>query len=229
MLKANDRKPAAPLPIRAVILDYGEVMCRRPNSEIMGRMATVLRLNPEVFFEHYVKTRGPYDQGMVTGLQYWAGFGKERGISLEGAQIERLRHWDTEMWSDINLQMTAWLRNLHLAGMLTALLSNMQMDMAAHARKTFGWLEYIDHQVFSCEVRAIKPDSAIYKHCLQKLGTQPEESLFIDDREPNVQAALALGIRAIRFRSVEQLRADLKAIAFAVLPSDSTGPPIQRS
>jgi putative hydrolase of the HAD superfamily len=225
MLKGNDRKPAAPLLIRAVILDYGEVICHRPNSGVMGRMAAFLRLNPEVFLEHYLKTRGPYDQGIVTGSQYWTAFGKEIGLSLEGGQIEQLRHWDTEMWSDINFQMTAWLRNLHAAGMLTSLLSNMQMDMAAHARKTFGWLKYMDHQVLSCEVRAIKPDPAIYKYCLQKLGTQPEESLFVDDREPNVQAALALGIRAIHFRSVEQLRADLKAIAFAVLPPDSTDPP----
>jgi putative hydrolase of the HAD superfamily len=157
-------------------------------------------------------------------LQYWTTFGNESGLSIEEEQVEQLRRWDTEMWSGINSQMIVWLKNLHFAGMVTALLSNMQVDMAAHARKSFDWLKYIDHQVFSCEVRAIKPDPAIYKYCLLKLGTQPEESLFIDDREPNVQAALAMGIRAIRFQSVQQLRADLKAIAFAVLPSESTGP-----
>jgi putative hydrolase of the HAD superfamily len=218
MRKGDDRKPAALLPIRAVILDYGEVMCRRPDRQVVSRMAAVFRLNPDIFFDRYLKTREPYDQGAVTASQYWAAFGKESGLFFEAGQIEQLRHWDTEMWSDVNLQMTAWLRNLHLAGMLTALLSNMQVDMAAHARKTFRWLKYIDHQVFSCEVRAIKPDPGIYNHCLRMLGTQPEESLFIDDREANVQAALALGICAMRFRSVEQLRADLKAIAFAVLP-----------
>jgi putative hydrolase of the HAD superfamily len=224
MLEGSDHKPAAPLHIRAVILDYGEVVCHRPDSEVLGRMAAVFRLHPEVFFERYLKIRGPYDRGIVTALQYWTTFGNESGRSIEEAQLEQLRRWDTEMWSGINSQMIVWLKDLHFAGMVTALLSNMQVDMAVHARKTFDWLKYIDHQVFSCEVQAIKPDPAIYKYCLQKLGTQPEESLFIDDRESNVQAALAMGIRAIRFQSVEQLRAALKAIAFAVLPPESTGP-----
>ena len=32
------------------------------------------------------------------------------------------------------------------------------------------------------------------------------EALFLDDKEPNVKGARAVGIHAIRFRSIEQLR-----------------------
>jgi FMN phosphatase YigB (HAD superfamily) len=54
-----------------------------------------------------------------------------------------------------------------------------------------------------------KPDPAIYRHVLKELGTQPEETLFLDDKLVNVEAAEALGIKAIQFSTVDRLRADL--------------------
>jgi len=44
------------------------------------------------------------------------------------------------------------------------------------------------------------------------------EAVFVDDREPNIKAADALGIHGILFRSVAQLKDDLKAMGFPVLP-----------
>jgi FMN phosphatase YigB (HAD superfamily) len=54
-----------------------------------------------------------------------------------------------------------------------------------------------------------KPDPAIYRYTLEKLGVRPEETLFIDDRQENVEAATALGMKALLFTTVNQLRADL--------------------
>jgi FMN phosphatase YigB (HAD superfamily) len=49
----------------------------------------------------------------------------------------------------------------------------------------------------------------------------PSDALFLDDREINVQAARALGINAIRFQSMTQLRNELQAVGFTTLPPDS--------
>lgn len=67
----------------------------------------------------------------------------------------------------------------------------------------------------------IKPDPAIYEHTLRGLGVTASEALFLDDREINIQAARALGIHAIRFRSMAQLRSDLQAAGFSILPGNS--------
>jgi FMN phosphatase YigB (HAD superfamily) len=56
-----------------------------------------------------------------------------------------------------------------------------------------------------------KPDPAIYRYVLKELGTRPEETLFIDDRQVNVDAADAMGMRGVLFSTVEKLRADLMA------------------
>ena len=68
-----------------------------------------------------------------------------------------------------------------------------------------------------------KPDPAIYRYVLKKLGTRPGETLFLDDKLVNVEAARALGMKALEFTTVEQLRADLIASNFDAdlpLPAD---------
>ena len=56
-----------------------------------------------------------------------------------------------------------------------------------------------------------KPDPAIYHYTLDKLGTQPGETLFLDDKLENVKAAQAMGMIAFQFSDVHQLRNDLLA------------------
>ena len=52
-----------------------------------------------------------------------------------------------------------------------------------------------------------------------------EETLFIDDREVNVKAAEAMGIHGIQFKSLPQLRQELEAEGFPVLPPAAKTPP----
>jgi FMN phosphatase YigB (HAD superfamily) len=85
-------------------------------------------------------------------------------------------------------------------------------------RKPFSWLRHFDQHIFSGEVRSVKPEPAIYEHCISVLGVHPSEALFIDDRDVNLEPARAAGIRGIRFQSVEQLREDLQALGFPILP-----------
>src|SRR5204863_7919380 len=91
-------------------------------------------------------------------------------------------------------------------------------DMAAHVRKNFAWLSHFDHQILSCELRAIKPDPVIYRHSLSLLSTAPSETIFVDDREGNIQAARAEGIHGLLFESVAQFRIDLQQLGFSILP-----------
>jgi len=126
--------------------------------------------------------------------------------------------WDVEMWGKVNVLMVNWLRELRRGGIKTGLLSNIHPAMITYLRENFDWLELFDFKTFSAEVRLIKPDAAIYEHTLRGLGVRPEETLFVDDREVNVQAARDLGIHAVQFRSVEKLREDLKRIGFSILP-----------
>jgi len=207
-----------PNQFRAVILDYGAVLCHEPLPHEIEFMSGVFRMSPPEFLTLWAAHRGPYDRGDLSTPEYWAIVSREAGVGLTPELIDQLSHADKEMWSRVNTEMINWLSTLRPAGYQTALLSNMQFDMIAHMRANFPWLSHFDHQIFSAEVRTIKPDPAIYRHCLQRLGVEPHEAIFVDDREENVVAARSLGIIAFHFRSVPELRRDLESAGFRHLP-----------
>src|SRR5271168_4951236 len=122
---------------------------------------------------------------------------------IDRERLDLVCKWDVEMFGKANLEMVRWLRSLRRGGIKAGLLSNIHPAMIAYLRENFEWLELFDFKTFSAEVRLIKPEPAIYEHTLRGLAVAPDETLFVDDRDVNVEAARELGIHAVRFRSVE--------------------------
>jgi putative hydrolase of the HAD superfamily len=209
--------------INAVILDYGEVLCYPPTVQEMGRLATPFNMEPVPFRKLWDKNRLLYDRGDLTPEAYWSMLAKDAGRQPTSEQFAQLLEWDLEMWAHDNPVMVEWLRQMRSAGVKTGLLSNMPHDMIRYIRQKFEWLNLFDHQTFSAEVNLVKPEAAIYEHSLRGVGANASEALFIDDKEQNVQGARAVGIHALRFQSVAQLRKDLEVLGFPVLPVERQG------
>jgi putative hydrolase of the HAD superfamily len=205
--------------LKAVIFDYGEVLCHRPAGEEMSRMAGFFGLNTDQFLPLWERNRGPFDRGDLSAKVYWSMLAADAGVSIDSRQMEELCTLDLEMWSHINSAMIDWVRQLRASGLKVGLLSNMPADMVTHCRKQFAWLEVFDFATFSADVRLIKPDRAIYEYTLRGLGVKPSEAIFLDDREVNIQAARELGMQAIRVQSATQLKKDLQAAGFTILPA----------
>jgi putative hydrolase of the HAD superfamily len=77
---------------------------------------------------------------------------------------------------------------------------NAQM-YAAHGISSLD--ELVEKVYYSHEVGMRKPNPAIYVHLLEKEGLQPDQTLFIDDRADNIEAAADLGIRTYHNRKVD--------------------------
>lgn len=204
--------------IKAVILDYGEVLCYPPTTEEMGRMAALFGMEAVPFRKLWDKNRLLYDRGDLSPEAYWSMLAKDAGTQPTPEQLAQLCEWDLEMWAHDNPVMVEWLRQMRSAGVKTGLLSNMPHDMIRHIRQKFDWLNLFDHQTFSAEVNLVKPEAAIYEHSLRGVGVAASEALFVDDKEQNVQGARTVGLRAIRLQSIEQLRRDLRDLGFPILP-----------
>jgi putative hydrolase of the HAD superfamily len=207
----------------AVIVDYAEVISILPSPKCAHQMAGILGLEQEAFQRRYAASRTLYDRGDIAPDEYWFQFASDSGVPVTSSQVARLRRLDVQMWGTVDQRMTNWLGCVGDAGMKTALLSNMISDLARHARLTFEWVNTLTCAVLSCEIGLAKPEKAIYQHCLARLQVKPAEALFIDDRATNVQAAREMGIAAIQFRSIDQLRDELAAMSFPILPSTIGG------
>ena len=207
--------------IRAVILDYGDVISQSPDPAAMAAMAAMFGLAEDRFRQLYGSLRHEYDRGDVTAQQYWREIARAAGVQLIASQVERLRATDLAMWSRLNPSVLRWAGQLRSTGLKTAVLSNMHDDMVQKVRKDPMWTETFDCLTLSSAIHIAKPDAGIFRHCLECLKVAPGEALFVDDREVNVKAAQALGIRGIVAASPAQLRAQLGDIGFTPLPESS--------
>ncbi|MFN8594990.1 MAG: HAD-IA family hydrolase [Anaerolineae bacterium] len=64
----------------------------------------------------------------------------------------------------------------------------------------------------SAEEKVMKPDARIFHTALERLGVQAVEAIFLDDFKVNVDAANALGLIGVHFRSSEQAQRDIRAL-----------------
>jgi putative hydrolase of the HAD superfamily len=204
--------------IEAVIFDYGEVLCHAPTAEQKARLAGFFGISVDRLPTLWERNRGPYDRGDLTPQDYWSRLAADAGREIHPHQIDEICELDLAMWSTVNVEMVNWALELGASGLKVGLLSNMHPQTVAHCRRQFAWLNRFNSLTFSGDVRLIKPDRAIYERALRDLGAKASETLFLDDREPNVRSAKQLGMRAIHFHSIAQLRDELEAAGFPILP-----------
>ena len=91
-------------------------------------------------------------------------------------------------------------------------LSNMPVPFARGLEQRHAFLQWFDGGIFSGDVLHIKPDPAIYQLLQDRYALEPEQTVFIDDLQANVNAANALGWHGILFESPQQLESRLKAM-----------------
>ena len=87
---------------------------------------------------------------------------------------------------------------LKAAGYKLYVLSNMSREFIDFLRKQKVY-ENFDGDVVSCEVGIVKPMPEIYDLLLKRFELDPAETIFIDDRKENVDAAAAKGIATFHF------------------------------
>ncbi len=103
-----------------------------------------------------------------------------------------------------------WLRPLAATGRFRLFtLNNESRELHEYRVRTFGLRSIFESFLASCYLGQVKPDEDIYRNALGIAGCDVHEGIFIDDRSVNVETALKLDMRAIRFESLEQLRAAL--------------------
>ena len=96
-------------------------------------------------------------------------------------------------------KMHELVRRLKNHGYCVYYLTNMPQDIFELLEQR-GTFERFDGGVASCEVHINKPDPRIYKALLDKYQLKAGESVFIDDRLENVQAAFRLGFAGIQMK-----------------------------
>lgn len=105
-----------------------------------------------------------------------------------------------------------WLKSLKDRGYHIYLLSNYPRRLFALHTPRFHFLPYTDGRVVSYECHITKPDERIYQSLCSKYNLIPDESIFLDDRQANLDAAEKLGFNTLLVTDPIAVRAELENI-----------------
>ena len=105
-----------------------------------------------------------------------------------------------------------WIRELKEKGYHIYVISNFSRKAHVECVKALDFLEEIDGEILSYQVKLIKPSPEIYQLLCSKYNLKAEECVFIDDLPRNVEAARKEGMKGLIFESLDQAKRELEEI-----------------
>ncbi|MDR3764032.1 MAG: HAD family phosphatase [Acidobacteriota bacterium] len=187
--------------LKAVAFDYGKVLSLPPTEAQWERFSQRFAKPVQEFQKIYWHHREELDRGTLDNPEYWKAVGKDCGFQVTDEEADRLIDLDNDQWTNVCDETLSLARDLHAHGYRTAILSNMERRMLRFMRGKLTWLDEFDVQIYSCEIGMVKPESAIYQYLCRRLGCDPGEVLFLDDKLVNVEGARKFGLESYVFHS----------------------------
>ncbi|MGL1933631.1 MAG: HAD family phosphatase [Fibrobacterales bacterium] len=195
--------------IKAVIYDWGGVICVNPAPQFLTACSTALgveeaRLQP--LLTHYID---PFQKGEITEEALWKSICSELHI--------KNYDWTQPLWRPAfesfytpQQQVIDSAKTLKSLGYKIGFLSNTEVP-AMELHLSLGY-DFFDARVFSCVEGIIKPLGDIYSLIAERLGLSSEECIMIDDKSENIVGAQAAGMSGILFSSESQYLSEIASL-----------------
>lgn len=203
--------------IQAVIFDLGGVILRTDDptprlmlAEQMGK--TRLELEDIVFNNPF---SAQAEEGLATPEDVWDYV--RQSLNLTKLEIAAFRQ--TFFNGDhVDFGLVHLLQTLR-SHYRTALLSNTwYVDLPRMLVQDLGIPEdTFDIVISSAKEKIAKPKPGIYHLTLDRLSVEPEQAIFIDDNDLNIEGAKKVGLKTIRFYNPTQAKQEL--LQYVDLPS----------
>jgi putative hydrolase of the HAD superfamily len=126
------------------------------------------------------------------------------------AQVHRFRFALFE-GLDPNPPMIELMRELRAGGQRMAMLTNNVREWEPLWRSMLPVDEIFEEVIDSAFVGCRKPEPRIYEITVERIGVPFERCLFVDDIAVNCEAAEALGMTAVQFKSNDQAIPEIRA------------------
>lgn len=110
-----------------------------------------------------------------------------------------------------NTELLDWIVELR-RNYKTALLSNVGRGSMERRFSTEELQRLFDQIVISAEVGMLKPDLPIYHLTADRLGVEPAECIFVDDREGYVAGASDAGMHGVQYQSFQQAKTVIESL-----------------
>ena len=187
-------------------------------------------------WREYIKGLGFDDQtnealGEATVLSRWwteidRGMGEREYISHMKEDHKELEKELNAFWAgslelfEMYPYAEGLLRQLKEQGYRIYLLSNFGNALFHRGMRKMKFRKYVDGEVISYQDHFIKPEKEIYEILCRRCNVRPEESVFLDDVQANIDAAREAGFHGIVFKNLTQALDELEQLGVALKRSE---------
>ena len=198
--------------IKSIIFDWGGVLIDDPAPGLMQYCAKALKVSKENYIKAHNKFEANFQKGLIREDTFWGQICSELNVS---------KPKNPSLWAEAfeaayvpRNDMFSMADSLQENGYRTAVLSNTEVP----AMQLFQLKRYdmFDVTVFSCLEGVKKPSREIYELTLEKLGTGPGQSIFIDDKQEYIDGAKEVGINTVLFQDIVQVKDELNRLGVKV-------------
>lgn len=194
--------------IKAVIFDFGNVICSFDNKIFLNKIAqysykSAEELKKLIFQKSEITTC--YEKGEISTQKFINEVIKLAELKISKKDfISAYTNIFTPLNPTINLIMKLKLK--YKLGLISNT-SKLHFDYCISKLKIFNLFDAVS---LSFKVKVLKPDKKIFYNCLNKLKLRSEECVYIDDIQKYVHAAKGIGMQRIQFTSYKELRKYLR-------------------
>lgn len=190
--------------IKLIAFDMGGVIYHGIGyTEYLRRTGIINERQAALVRNMYRRTQvGRIDFQKMIGL-----LSKRLGISRKTLKEVRRKQLETLSYTDRRIEKLIMGLSKRYAVVLLTNISKERYESII--RRGMPSKPFFKRVFASYKIGLLKPDSRIYRHVLKEMGAKPEEMLFIDDKEENVEGARRLGIDTIRYVDYPTLRGEL--------------------
>jgi len=194
---------------RAVFVDFGGVIMRTedigPRTHQAERLGMTTRDLEKIFFESDSSLRA--STGEIPEETHWQTVAEALGVSRQETDKIINEFFSGDQADAMLLDFLRSLRPERKVGLISNAWSGLRAFITSQKFE-----DVFDEMIISAEVGLMKPDARIYRLALEKIGVQPEESIFLDDVLVNVEGARSVGMKAIHFTQPEKSLEELKKL-----------------
>lgn len=180
--------------IKNVVFDLGGVVFARDprkfEPEFIKFFSYIILPKMPEFWEEYDRGVVSYDE-VITALAEYNSCDRE----LAATNLRR-----SILTQEAIPATKALIGALKAKGYRLFVLSNMSKEFIEFLREQEVYRNF-EGEVVSCEEHIIKPNPAIYTTLTERYGLDPAETLFIDDRKENIEAAITQGWQGYHFNA----------------------------
>lgn len=188
-----------------IVFDFGGVVGKVHRKTVLEEMAHNLDIP---YRQIKIAMEGNlFYLALKQDLKFWQEFAREHNRTLPENWMRTLAAYRVAVVTRIP-GTAEIIEELKLEGYQVALLSNTKQDRANFLRAQ-GYYDPFDPVLVSCEMGTKKPLAPAFQQLIERVGTEPNNIIFIDNKRANVHGARRAGIQAIHFTSAESLQKSL--------------------